>query len=201
MIHADEPLRLDYCEPACPLGNRPEDVQAWAETHGREDDGQTALQFGVDDLPLFRHAETIRRIRGYVASAVSRGATLPLAELIADALDLFDLSRSVRMVRYYVAELRRSAQLYVFKRRVGRSFLVFVRSRHRVKIHRAMRNTKGSRRIEENAGSAGLSRLRRFAFGVARICLGKHWDNCKVRPDLRHATRYAWRALRAGHRH
>lgn len=194
-----EPLRLEFCRPECPLGDRPEDVSAWNETHGREDDGQTALQFGVDDLPLFKHAETIRRIRGYVASAVSRGATLPLAELIADALDLFDLSRSVRMVRYYVAELRRSAQLYVFRRRVGRSFLVFVRSRHRVKIHRAMRNTKGSRRIEENAGSAGLSRLRRFAFGLGRLLTAEHWDNCKVRPDPRHAFRFAWRSLRAGY--
>ena len=204
LIRDDSPLRLQHCtesEPTtCPLGDRPEDVQAWAETHGRpDDDGQTALQFGVDDLPLFRHAATIRRVRGYVASAVARGATLPLASLIADALDLFDLSRSVRMMRYYVAALRESAQVYVFRRRVGRSFVLYVRSRSRPKIHRAMRNTIGSRRIEENAGSAGLSRLRGFAFGLGRVLLGKHWDNCKVRPDLRHAFRYAWRSLRAGH--
>lgn len=204
LIHADEPLRLRYCaenEPtACPLGDRPEDVQAWAETHGREDDGQTVLQFGADDLPLFKHAATLRRVRGYVASAVSRGATLPLADLIRDALDLFEIERSTRMVRYYIAALRSSAQLYLFKRRVGRSFLVFVRSRCRPKIHRAIANTIGSRRIEENAGSAGSSKLRRFAFGLGRVLLGKHWDNCKVRPDLRHAFRYAWRSLRAGHR-
>lgn len=203
LIHADEPLRLRYCaenEPtACPLGDRPEDVQAWAETHGREDDGQTVLQFGADDLPLFRHAATLRRVRGYVASAVSRGATLPLASLIADALDLFDLSRSVRMMRYYVAALRESAQVYVFRKRIGRSFVLYVRSRHRVKIHRATRNTIGSRRIEENAGTAGLSRLRRFAFGLGRLLTAEHWDNCKVRPDARHAFRFAWRCLRAGY--
>lgn len=203
LIRDDSPLRLQHCtesEPTtCPLGDRPEDVQAWAETHGRPDDGQTALQFGVDDLPLFKHAVTLRRVRGYVASAVSRGATLPLASLIADALDLFDLERGTRMVRYYIAALRSSAQVYVFKRRIGRSFIVFARARHRVKIHRATRNTIGSRRRKENAGSAGLSRLRGFAFGLGRVLLGKHWDNCKVRPDLRHAFRYAWRSLRAGH--
>lgn len=203
LIRDDAPLRLRYCEAneptACPLGDRPEDVQAWSETHGREDDGQTALQFGVDDLPLFKHAVTLRRVRGYVASAVSRGATLPLSDLIRDALDLFDLSRSVRMMRYYVAALRESAQVYVFRKRIGRSFVLYVRSRHRVKIHRAIANTIGSRRIEENAGSAGSSKLRRFAFGLGRVLLGKHWDNCKVRPDLRHAFRYAFRSLRAGH--
>ena len=205
LIRDDAPLRLRYCEAdeptACPLGDRPEDVQAWAETHGRpDDDGQTVIQFGTDDLPLFKHAATIRRVRGYVASAVSRGATLPLASLIADALDLFEIERSTRMVRYYIAALRSSAQVYVFRRRIGRSFVVFARARHRVKIHRAIANTIGSRRIEENAGSAGDSKLRRFAFGLGRVLLGKHWDNCKVRPDLRHAFRYAFRSLRAGHR-
>ncbi len=192
-LAVNEPLRLDYCEPACPLGNRPEDVQAWSETHGRpDDDGQTALQF--------KHAVTLRRVRGYVASAVSRGATLPLASLIADALDLFDLERGTRMVRYYIAALRSSAQVYVFKRRIGRSFVVFARARHRVKIHRAIANTIGSQGLKQNAGTAGLSRLRRFAWGLGRLLIAKHWDNCKVRPDLRHAFRYAWRSLRIGHR-
>lgn len=215
----------------CPLGSRPEDVDAWQETHGRAEDGaegfgegrwqdrqspvhpacfasprdaagcdegQTWIQFDESDLPLFRHAATIRRLRGYVSAAVTRGATLPLAALIGRALETFGLPRSERMLRYYVAELRTLAQVYVFRVRLGRSFVLMVRSSSRPKIHHATATIGSQGDRYKRPDSPGFSRLRRFAFVIARECLEQHWDNCKVRPSLRHAFGFVLRWLMAG---
>lgn len=196
-------------EPRCPLGNRSEDVQAWKDVHG-----QQVLQFGTDDLPLFKHAATQRRVLSYLRGAIDKGATLPLVDLIKRALSRFGLERGERMIRHYIAAVRTDPSLYVFKARCGRSFVLFFRSRTRAKRpdatpRRTQKRPQNSpcngyligslKGLKSNAGAgSGLSRLRGFAFALARICARRHWDNCKVRWSNRHAFNFCFRWLRAG---
>jgi hypothetical protein len=202
-------FRLVEGVPACPLGNHPDDVSAWQETHG-----QQVMQFGVDDLPLFDHAATQKRVIGYVRAALEKGATIPLQTLIRRFLDNYGMPRSERMIRYYMAAIRESRLVYVFRARVGRSFMVFVRSRTRAKASPTLPQPakkqaeispcndyyKGSLKgLKRNAGlSPGASRLRGFAWAVARNLQACHWDSCKVRFDLRHAFNFTLQWLQSG---
>jgi hypothetical protein len=173
--------------------------------------GQQIMQFSTDDLPLFHHAATRKRVCGYIRACVMKGATLPLIDLIKRALARFGLSRSERMIRYYVDAVRADLSVYVFKHRVGRSHVLFFRSRTRCRSTGTAprRTTKNSpcnayykrepEGSERNARLApGASRLRGFAWAVARLLEACHWDNCKVRYDSRHAFNFALRWLRAG---
>lgn len=189
----------------CPLGARSEDVQAWEACHG-----QKILQFGTEDLPLFRHAATQKRVLGYLRTCIQKGATLPLVDLIQRALKCFGLERSERMVRYYINAAKADRNLYIFRSRCGRSFVLFFRSSTRKPSTNTPKKVGqnspcnayyiGSLKgVELNAGVAsGSSKLRNFAFAIARVCLERHWDNCKVSQDLRHAFKYCLHWLRAG---
>lgn len=179
--------------------------------------GQLCFDFGYADTPLFRAAANSTRLHAYILQAVAKGGVIPLKELILRAgLVIIPLGKSVRAIDGWVQYIRKCKQFYTYKVREGRSFIVKIRSRVRIKIHtvgslyklkRLFKSTTASRNTILNPQLQNLTfaliqgRKSREGFG-RKWCMNDptwetlksvHWENCKIEfsPKLLHGAVYS----------